>query len=156
MTGGLSNALCQKVGIQYLRTCRVPHSNITYALTVGIGEKDSFKLTFSADTTPCDDFIRMGHDSTLLIHEATYPDEFHQNAKLNRHCTISQAIKQSQHMKAKYTILTHFSKRHELPFVDSDKYKNIGIAFDFMELTKLDLPKLSSLNEKYQRLLNMK
>lgn len=146
--------MCEKLGINMLRTCRVPHLNLSHALTLTVGQRDPFKLTFSSDTPPCDDLITLGRDSTLLIHEATYPDEFSHKAEKNRHSTLSQAIEQSIKMNAKYTILTHFSRGQTIPIIDSVKFKNIGIAFDFMELTEKDLPKLSALNEKYQKLFN--
>lgn len=144
--------MCQEIGVIQLQTCRVPHGTITYALSLHLGERGEFKLTFSSDTTPCADLIELGQNSTLLIHEATYPNEYIENAERNRHCTVSQAIEQSKKMNAKYTILTHFSRHHGFfPFVDGNKYKNIGIAFDFMELTENDLPKLRMLNQKYQK-----
>lgn len=148
--------MCRKLGIHVLRTYRVPHFNMSHALTMTIGEAKPFKITFSSDTPPCEDLINLGRDSTLLIHEATYPDGLEHKAELNRHSTLSQAIEQSRKMNAKYTILTHFSRRQAFPFVDSVKHKNIGIAFDFMELTENDFPKLSILNEKYQKLFSQK
>lgn len=117
-----------------------------------MGQHSQFKLTFSSDTPPCDDLIALGRNSTLLIHEATYPDEFTQNAEINRHSTLSQAIEQSEKMNAKYTILTHFSARHKFPIIDQVQHRNIGIAFDFMELTENDLPKLGSLYNQYKLL----
>lgn len=157
MTGGLSNVRCQQIGVQLLRTCRVPHFNRSYALTMNTGPNGGFKLTFSSDTPICDDLVALGRNSTLLIHEATYPDKHIEKASSNRHCTLSQAIQQSQKMNAKYTVLTHFSRRHnQIPLIDREKYPNIGIAFDFMELTEKDLPSLSRLNEKYQQLFQFK
>lgn len=137
-----------------LRTCPVPHFNLSHALTLTVGDRDPFKLTFSSDTPPCDDLISLGRDSTLLIHEATYPDELSHKAEKNRHSTLSQAIEQSRKMNAKYTILTHSSQIQTIPIIDSAKNKNIGIAFDFMEITEKHLPKLGTLNEKYQKLFN--
>lgn len=148
---GLSHDMCDKLGVTMLRTCRVPHFNITHAISFTIDHTNPFKLTFSSDTTRCNDLVSLGRHSTLLIHEATYEDNLIQKATKNRHSTISQAIAQSQNMMAKYTVLTHFSKRNKLPVIDSVKYKNIGIAFDFMELVETDLPKLSKLNELYQK-----
>lgn len=152
MLRGLPNPICEKLAVTRLRTCRVPHFNITHAVTLSMNSNDPFKLTFSSDTIPCKDLIELGRNSTLLIHEATYPDEFSYKAYVNRHSTHSQAIEQSKLMNAKYTVLTHFSRRHAFPLVDSEKHKNIGVAFDFMELTKNDLPKLSSLNQQNQKL----
>lgn len=160
MTRGLSNVKCQQIGVHLLRTCRVPHFNRSYALTMNIGQNGHYKLTFSSDTAAaCDDLIALGRNSTLLIHEATYPDAFIKNAIANRHCTVSQAIEQSQQMNAKYTVLTHFSRRYNHvvgPIIDTLKHPNIGIAFDFMELTENDLPKLNQLYDKYQKMFKMK
>lgn len=154
MTRGLSRELCGKLGINYLQTCRVPHYNMSHALMLNMGRQNQFKLTYSSDTPPCDNLIALGRNSTLLIHEATYPDKCIQNAEVNRHSTLSQAIEQSEKMNAKYTILTHFGARHKFPIIDQKKHKNIGIAFDFMEITENDLSKLSSLYNKYGVLFN--
>lgn len=154
MTGGLKKAICEKLGLQGLQTCRVPHFNRSYAVSLSLGSrKQPFKVTFSSDTTPCDDLILLGKNSNLLIHEATYPDECIDRAAKNRHSTVTQAIQQSQKMNAKYTILTHFSKRYKFPRIDSSKYRNIGIAFDFMELTENDLSRLNSINEQYRNFM---
>lgn len=153
MTGGLTSENCIKLGIQTLQTCRVPHYNESYAVSLTLGsQKQPFKLTFSSDTAPCNDLISLGKNSNLLIHEATYPDDCIDLATKNRHCTVAQAIEQSQKMNAKYTMLTHFSKRYKFPQIDRLKYRNIGIAFDFMELTENDLSKLRSINEQYRNL----
>lgn len=153
MADGLRQAMCKRLGLQTLRTCRVPHFNTSYAVTLSISQMhEPFKITFSSDTTPCGDLILLGRNSHVLIHEATYPDECIDRAAENRHCTVAQAIEQSQKMNAKYTILTHFSKQFKYPQIDSKKYKNIGIAFDFMEVTANDLPKLHSIQTKYRNL----
>lgn len=145
--------MCTKLGVQTLQTCRVPHFNRSYAVSLTCGKQQQpFKVTFSGDTAPCDNLISLGQNSNLLIHEATYPDECIDQAAKNRHCTVAQAIKQSQQMNAKYTILTHFSKRYEYPRIDRLKYRNIGIAFDFMELTENDLPRLHAINQHYSNL----
>lgn len=124
---------------------------MAYAVSMHLGS--NFKLTFSGDTPKCDDLIRMGQNSTLLIHEATYPNKFTRNAILNRHCTVSQALEQSKEMNAKYTILTHFSQRfgHTLPYIDTKLHPNVGVAFDFMEIIGSELPKLSYLYENYRK-----
>lgn len=143
--------MCKNLGIQSLLTCRVPHFDMAYAVSMRIGL--DFKLTFSGDTPKCDDLIRMGQHSTLLIHEATYPNKCIKNAILNRHSTVSEALQQSKQMNAKYTILTHFSQRFgtKLPYIDTKIHPNVGVAFDFMEIIGSDLPKLSCLYENYSK-----
>lgn len=117
------------------------------------GNYDSFKLTYSGDATSADDLVKLGKNSTLLIHEATFQDELIEIAVAKRHSTISQALEQSQKMNAKYTILTHFSLRYSIiPFLRGNLPENTGIAFDNMEVTLDDLPKLSSYLQKYREI----
>lgn len=151
---GLSPMMCKKLGVQSLTTCRVPHFDTAHAVSLNIDTGIMpFKLTFSGDTTACDDLVLLGKNSTLLIHEATYSDERKNMAAINRHCTVSQAIEQSKRMDAKYTILTHFSRfRSTIPVIDTKLHPDVGVAFDFMELIEQDLPKFSHLYEKYHKL----
>lgn len=116
--------------------------------TANAEQPEEFKLTFSGDTIPCDALVQLGRNSTLLIHEATLEDTLAASAAFKRHSTISQAIEQSEKMQAKYTLLTHFSQRYRvLPPINDDlmKDKNIGIAFDFMEIVPDDLCKINDL-----------
>lgn len=150
-TDGLSARFCKKIGVQSLVTCRVPHfERKSHAISMRLGK---FKLTFSGDTPPSDELVQLGRGSDLLIHEATYPDQFEKRARIDAHSTLLQAIEQSKRMEAKYTILTHFSRRYgnKVPFIDTKIHPNIGIAFDFMEIIEQDLPKLSLLCNKYQK-----
>ena len=47
---------------------------------------------FSGDTRPCHGLIAAGQNATWLIHEATFEDELHADAKAKRHCTITDAL----------------------------------------------------------------
>ncbi|XP_031626112.1 ribonuclease Z, mitochondrial-like [Contarinia nasturtii] len=146
--------------INDLKTCRVEHIENSYAICIKSNilpeNMEEFKLTFSGDTIPCDALVELGKNSTLLIHEATLEDTLASSAAMKKHSTISQAIEQSEKMNAKYTILTHFSQRYRLlPPINRElmENKNIGIAFDNMEIVPDDLSKLNDiyfkLTEKY-------
>lgn len=154
MTSGLSYGKCKELGVTMLRTCRVNHFNTSYAISLATCDQNNqnqFKLTFSGDTPPCEPLVKLGKNSTLLIHEATYPDEMIEKAIKNRHCTISQAIEQSRQMNAKHTILTHFSRHlREIAYFDSKLAPDIGLAFDNMEIVESDLPKLGELYAKHK------
>lgn len=114
-------------------------------------QQQRFKLTYSGDTPPCKRIIELGQDSTLLIHEATFQDELHERAKSTNHSTVSDAIHQGQLMNAKYTILTHFSGRYcILPVLPQNLPNNVGIAFDNMQVSCDDLPRLNGLIPFYQ------
>lgn len=151
---GLDPHLCKRLGIEYLRTCRVPHTRCSHAVTLNIPTRnDIFKLTYSGDTQLSNEFVRIAQESSLLIHEATFQDELEQMAKQKHHSTISQAILQAQRCNAEYTILTHFSGRYQnLPYIEGDLPDRIGIAFDFMQVTADDLSRLNSLYPKYRNI----
>jgi ribonuclease Z len=106
------------------------------ALEMLNSEGEPIKITYSGDTMPCDELITLGQDSTVLIHEATMEDELIEEAAFKMHSTISQAIEQGAKMNAQFTLLTHFSQRYaKLPRLNEDLNKNIGIAFDNMEVS---------------------
>lgn len=155
---GLPDDVKAILTLNELKTCAVEHIDQSYGISMKMNilpsttneqqQIDEFKLTFSGDTVPCDSLIELGRNSTLLIHEATLEDTLAASAAFKRHSTISQAIEQSEKMNAKYTLLTHFSQRYRtLPPINDDliKNKNIGIAFDFMEVIPSDLCKLNDL-----------
>lgn len=140
-----------------MKTCAVDHFRKSYALALEFSyrndaETGKFKLAYSGDTGPCDDFVKLGKNYDLLIHEATFQSELKDQAEKHHHSTIAMAIEQSRKMQAKHTVLTHFSSRyHIIPYIEGKLDENIGIAFDYMEVTPDDLPRLNSLYEKYEQ-----
>lgn len=78
-----------------------------------------------------------GMDSDLLIHEATMEDELSGEALIKMHSTTSQAIDIGRKMKAKFTLLTHFSQRYaKIPNL-TNHYEDVGVAFDNMQVRML-------------------
>lgn len=104
------------------------------------------KITYSGDTMPCENLVQLGENSFLLIHEATMEDELYEDALAKFHSTVSQAIEQGHKMHAKFILLTHFSQRYaKIPRIEQHILKNIGIAFDNMEIVPSDIENLSIL-----------
>lgn len=150
----LTPSKCQQLGVRSFNTCRVPHFDEAYAASMVIGDKTPFKITFSGDTTFSDELVALGRNSDLLIHEATFSDQCQNRATATRHSTVADAIEQSRKMNAKYTVLTHFHpKWNAFPVIDTKRHRNVGIAFDNMELVESDLPRLSTMYEQYRRLV---
>lgn len=139
-----------RLDVSSLRTCAVDHIKSSFGISAtipGCNGNAPFKLTYSGDTMPCDSLVKLGQNSTLLIHEATFENALLERAQRTNHSTIAQAIEQSAKMNAKYTILTHFSQRYVcLPWIEGDLNTNVGIAFDNMEIVEDDLSKLSALH----------
>lgn len=147
---------CDYLEINSFRTCSVRHiqnacaASLTFPYKNNESTPDTFKLTFSGDTRPCEAILHLGHDSTLLIHEATFENELYKIANKSMHSTVCEAVQQGQRMNAQHTILTHFSGRYDiLPNLD-DLPVNVGIAFDNMQVGYDDLARLNGLIPKYK------
>jgi ribonuclease Z len=71
------------------------------------------KVSYSGDCRPSKFFARVGRDTTVLIHEATFDDELQGDAKAKKHSTTSEALGIGADMDAKAVVLTHFSQRYQ-------------------------------------------
>ncbi|KAI9808105.1 MAG: hypothetical protein M1825_004562 [Sarcosagium campestre] len=81
---------------------------------------DGFKFSYSGDCRPGAGFAEMGRGSTVLLHEATFDDEMHKDAKAKRHSTTSEAIGVGIAMGARRVLLTHFSQRYaKIPVMEN-------------------------------------
>ncbi|KAJ2939219.1 hypothetical protein O0L34_g8533 [Tuta absoluta] len=132
----ITSAVLAKLGVSNITTCFVPHCPNAFGVAIEIREH---KITYSGDTLPCEKLIKLGQNSTLLIHEATMEDELADEARMKMHSTTTQAIDIGRKMAAKYTVLTHFSQRYaRLPRLNAN-ILSAGIAFDNMQITMSDL-----------------
>ncbi|KAH8394866.1 hypothetical protein KR222_008264 [Zaprionus bogoriensis] len=153
----LSDKRVERMGIACIGTCLVRHCPHAFGVSLTLQaehEGEPVKLTYSGDTMPCPDLVELGRHSTVLIHEATMEDDLEEEARMKTHSTISQAIQQGRDMRAKHTILTHFSQRYakcpRLP--SSEDMQRVAIAFDNMQVTVEDLKHYHKL---YPALLGM-
>ena len=93
------------------------------------------KVTYSGDTTPCEEMIEFAKDSTLLIHESTYVNEDADKAKDNFHSTSSDAARIAKKSNSKQLVLTHFSTRYtsldDLLKEAKEIFENTKLAKDF-------------------------
>uniref|UniRef100_A0A3Q4ML57 Zinc phosphodiesterase ELAC protein 2 n=1 Tax=Neolamprologus brichardi TaxID=32507 RepID=A0A3Q4ML57_NEOBR len=125
-------------------TCLVRHCKNAFACS--FTHQAGWKLAFSGDTMPCDAFVHIGKNATLLIHEATLEDELEEEAVEKRHSTTSQAIGIGMKMNADFIVLNHFSQRYaKIPLFSEDFNDRVGISFDHMRIRFDDskiIPKL--------------
>lgn len=99
------------LGLEDLQAVRVSHCN--GAMAVSITLPGGFKVSYSGDCRPSlYNFAKIGRDSDLLIHEATFDDELQADAKAKRHSTTGEALEVATRMRAKAVVLTHFSQRY--------------------------------------------
>ncbi|PWA16065.1 hypothetical protein CCH79_00016530 [Gambusia affinis] len=139
-------SMLRKTSLQQFRTCLVRHCRNAFACS--FVHQSGWKLAFSGDTMPCDAFVQIGKEATLLIHEATLEDELLEEAVEKRHSTTSQAIGVGMEMNADFIMLNHFSQRYaKIPLFSEDFSDRVGISFDHMKICFRDfktLPKLTA------------
>ncbi|XP_056871053.1 zinc phosphodiesterase ELAC protein 2 isoform X2 [Takifugu flavidus] len=132
-TAALIRALLEENGLQKFQTCFVRHCKFAFACS--FTHQSGWKVAFSGDTRPCDAFVHLGKDATLLIHEATLEDGLEQEAEEKRHSTTSEAIGVGVKMNAAFIVLNHFSQRYaKIPLMSADATERVGISFDHMKI----------------------
>ena len=107
-------------------------------------EKNSpnyWKISFSGDTRPNNNFFNYSMHSTLFIHEGTFDDEMTGDAEEKMHSTIGQAISIGKENMSKYITLTHFSPRYikTYPFREEFEQKKILLANDYLTFNLYEL-----------------
>uniref|UniRef100_A0A3B4ZIX9 Zinc phosphodiesterase ELAC protein 2 n=1 Tax=Stegastes partitus TaxID=144197 RepID=A0A3B4ZIX9_9TELE len=150
--------LLKKNDLEKFRTCFVRHCKNAFACS--FAHRSGWKLAFSGDTMPCDAFVNIGKNATLLIHEATLEDELAEEAVEKRHSTTSQAIGIGMKMNADFIMLNHFSQRYaKIPLFSEDFTDRVGISFDHMRVSSnahvvkaLHLDSFSSDSEKKEEI----
>ncbi|KGQ00752.1 hypothetical protein PAAG_12581 [Paracoccidioides lutzii Pb01] len=97
-------------GLSTLLTTPVMHCNGSKATSFVF--PSGLKVSYSGDCRPSRNFAKIGKDSTVLIHEATFEDDMYQDARAKRHSTSGEALQIAKLMRAKNIVLTHFSQRY--------------------------------------------
>ncbi|KAF3034156.1 hypothetical protein E8E12_004405 [Didymella heteroderae] len=107
-------------GFSDIQAVRVAHCHGAMAVSVEFPRvpgdpKDvkPLKISYSGDCRPSHPFTKIGRDSTVLIHEATFDDELEGDARAKKHSTTSEALGVGARMNAKAVVLTHFSQRYQ-------------------------------------------
>ena len=98
------------------------------------------KITYSGDTAPSENLIKLGMNSDVLIHEATFSKELKSIASEKKHSTSVDAANIALKMKAKILIITHLSSRYQEDaedLLDDAKkiFPNTLLAHDLMNIS---------------------
>ena len=78
-------------------------------------ERAGKSVAYCLDTRPCAASIELARGVDLLIHEATYTEEFVQEAREYGHSTAAQAARTARDAGARRLLITHFSTRFPDP-----------------------------------------
>ncbi len=72
-------------------------------------------VAYCLDTRPCASSIELARNCDLLIHEATFTEEFAAEAQQYGHSTAAQAARTARDAGARRLLITHFSSRFPDP-----------------------------------------
>lgn len=135
-------------------------ASVTFKTKVGtaLDSQKLFKLSYSGDTRPNNRFAnKIGLNSDLLIHEATFPNEFQDHAFKKKHSTVGEALRVADKMNCNNVVLTHFSQRTMdniykdiLPFVEKreERKRYTCIANDGLLVSTESLPECCEVDVK--------
>lgn len=134
-------------GLQRIDACLVEHCfgalATVFTWTAETDGQPPLRVAYSGDCRPSADFVTIGQDTTLLIHESTFDDELAGEAVAKKHSTMGEALQVARKMGARRLLLTHFSQRYpKIPvFGDDDDGDNsqrpdmpVLVAFDHMRV----------------------
>ena len=102
-------------------------------------EADDWRIFYSGDTKPNQNYLNYGSGTTLLIHEATFENSLEKDAEMKWHTTTGQAINVGINIGAWRTCLTHFSPRYKVAELTEDHFKyNVMSSMDHLRLKLSD------------------
>ncbi|EDR41096.1 beta-lactamase family protein [Dictyostelium discoideum AX4] len=125
--------VCETLGISSFTNVPVIHAPNAYGCVIDFN--DGFRLTFSGDTRPCQLLEKAGADSDLLIHESTFANDEKDQAYLKRHSTLDETLNVSYNMRARKTIVTHFSQRYQNTIRCGFGKVPYGVAYDLIRFS---------------------
>ncbi|TVY90908.1 Ribonuclease Z [Lachnellula willkommii] len=143
----------KETGISSIQACTVEHCHGAAAVVINF--PNGFKLAYSGDCRPSENFVRIGQGATLLVHEATFDDELQGDAIAKKHSTTAEALGVGRRMNARRILLTHFSQRYQkIPVMDSHGGKDqvAIVAFDYMRVKLEDFAKLDAFKPALMKL----
>lgn len=95
-------------------------------------------VAYCLDTRPCAMSVELARDVDLLIHEATYTEEFAAEAQQYGHSTAAQAARTARDAGARRLLITHFSTRYpdSTPLLQEARaiFPDTLVAEDLMEI----------------------
>lgn len=102
-------------------------------------EQEGKKLVYTGDAVASATISKAAKGADLLIHEATFCEDRHAEAKEAKHCTALQAAQAAKKAGAKKLLLTHISGRYlgSQQLLDEAKkaFENTAVAEDGMKLS---------------------
>ena len=115
-----------------------------------------YKISFSGDTRPNNNFFNYSMHSTLFIHEGTFDSDLTEDAEEKMHSTVGQAIEIGENNLSKYIALTHFSPRYikTYPYKEEFDKKKILFTNDYLSFYLYELPVAYKYLKSFDEIIN--
>jgi ribonuclease Z len=101
--------------LQSGKEVRLEDGSVVYPSQVLGSPRPGKSIAYCLDTRPCAQAVELAKGVDLLIHEATYTEEFAAEASKYGHSTAAQAARTAVEAGARRLLLTHFSSRFPDP-----------------------------------------
>ncbi|KAF7552826.1 hypothetical protein G7046_g7286 [Stylonectria norvegica] len=147
-------------GLTSIKRIAVSHCWRSYATQLEL--TSGLRIAYSGDCRPSEDFAQACRGAHLLVHECTFDDDMGGHARKKMHSTRSEALSIARKMRARRTLLTHFSQR----YVKADSLKATAktkdnvpgdmvvlMAFDFMKVKLGDFKIAAAYQPAIEKLL---
>ncbi|EGX94508.1 tRNA processing endoribonuclease Trz1, putative [Cordyceps militaris CM01] len=129
---------------------RVPVAHCWRAYATELTLVSGLRVAWSGDCRPSSRFAQACRGAHLLVHECTFGDDMQDHARYKMHSTMGEALGVAREMRARRTLLTHFSQRYGKadalqPSVDgpddADREQSVLLAHDLMRVKLGDFQK---------------
>lgn len=143
-------------GLASIKRVPVPHCWRSFGTQLEL--TSGLKIAYSGDCRPSKLFAQECRGAHLLVHECTFGDDKQDHAKAKKHSTMGEALGVAREMRARRTLLTHFSQRYS----KSDSLRrervqgvehDVLLAFDFMAVRLGDFQKAACYLPSVQRFM---
>lgn len=96
------------------------------------------KITYSSDTRPSEEILKLAEDADVLIHDGTFGADLEEEAQEGGHSTVKQAAQIAKEANVEKLVLTHPSPRYsdlsELENEAQEIFPNSVFVEDLMEI----------------------
>jgi len=117
---------------------RLGYDSVVRSSDVMGAERPGKSVAYCLDTRPCAMAVQLARNVDLLIHEATYTEEFASEAQQYGHSTAAQAARTARDAGARRLLITHFSTRFPdpTPLLEEARaiFPDTILAEDLMEI----------------------
>ncbi|KAG5925712.1 hypothetical protein E4U42_004022 [Claviceps africana] len=97
-------------GLAGIKRISVSHCWRSYATELQL--TSGLRIAYSGDCRPSRTFAQACRGAHLLVHECTFGDDKQDHARAKKHSTMAEALSVADEMRARRTLLTHFSQRY--------------------------------------------